>query len=423
MSQSWEHRLHDIYELMRDMSQRTDPQDMATAYGQRVMKINPIDRRLSLSRRELASPEFRITRDSSWTESINPWKEKHRLPKLRGGLLADLIYEGRPLIIDDLAVPGDDPSSPILAGYRSLMAIPMLDHGESLNMVILLQRAANAFDRERFPETFWTANLFGRATQNLVLRDEVKEAYEAVDRELKIVGRIQRSLLPVETPKIESLELAADYRTSRRAGGDYYDFFPLADGRWGILVADVSGHGTPAAVMMAITHSIAHLYPNDAGNPRELLEFVNQHLTGRYTLGMETFVTAFYGIFDSKTRRLTYASAGHNPPRWWKAAEGRTLDINGNSGPPLGIDESVSYPDNTVTLAPGDRVIFYTDGISEAMNDAGDMFRVDRIDEVLAEHATLSSAEIRDRLLARIHDFTGGSSPNDDRTLVVASVT
>jgi len=422
MSQTWEQRLQDVYELMRDMSQRTDPQDMATAYGQRVMKINPIDRRLSISRRDLTAPEFRVTRDSSWSENINPWKEKHRLPRLRGGLFSELIYEGRPQIIDDLSVPADDPAASYLNGYRSLMAIPMLDSGESLNMVILLQRAAYAFDREKFPETFWTVNLFGRATLNLVLRDEVREAYDLVDRELKVVGHIQRSLLPVETPRIDTLDLAADYRTSRRAGGDYYDFFPLADGRWGILVADVSGHGTPAAVMMAITHSIAHLFPNDAGSPRELLEFVNRHLTGRYTVGMETFVTAFYGIYDPATRQLTYASAGHNPPRWWKASEGRALEVNGNSGPPLGIDQAVEYPDNVITLSPGDRIVFYTDGISEAMNDDGDMFRVERIDEVLSASCRQSAANIRENLLARIDEFTRGSAPTDDRTLVVAGV-
>ena len=96
------------------------------------------------------------------------------------------------------------------------------------------------------------SSLFGRATHNLVLRNELKQTYDIVERELKVVADIQRSLLPQVLPKIPNLELAAYYRTSRWAGGDYYDFFPLPDGRWGILVADVSGHGTPAAVMMAI---------------------------------------------------------------------------------------------------------------------------------------------------------------------------
>jgi sigma-B regulation protein RsbU (phosphoserine phosphatase) len=422
MSESWEQRLHDVYELMRDMSTHTDPQEMALAYGRRVMKLNPIDRRISVSRRDLAPPEYRITRDSTWAEQVNPWKEKQKLPLLRGGFFADLIYEGRPVVFDDLKVPPDDPAASYVAGYRSLMAIPMFDSGESLNMVLLMQRQAAAFDREKFPETVWTANLFGRATQNLVLRDEVRDAYETVDRELKVVAEIQRSLLPQQTPRIETLDLAAEYRTSRRAGGDYYDFFPMPGDRWGILVADVSGHGTPAAVMMAITHSIAHLYPSEVGRPGELLEFVNQHLTGRYTGGIEAFVTAFYGIYCPRTRTLTYASAGHNPPRWWKRSEQQALEVNSESGPPLGIDERAEYPDRRITVEPGDRIVFYTDGITEAHSLRNEMFRVDRIDEILAGSCKLSAVEIRDKLLASVDEFTIGMPQTDDQTVVVAAV-
>ena len=115
------------------------------------------------------------------------------------------------------------------------------------------------------------SSLFGRATHNLVLRNELKQTYDIVERELKVVADIQRSLLPQVLPKIPNLELAAYYRTSRWAGGDYYDFFPLPDGRWGILVADVSGHGTPAAVMMAICHSLAHSLPGPADPPSAML--------------------------------------------------------------------------------------------------------------------------------------------------------
>ena len=127
-----------------------------------------------------------------------------------------------------------------------------------------------------------------------MLAEQVRDAYNLVDRELQIVGDIQRSLLPAVLPDIPTMKLAAHYQTSHRAGGDYYDFFPLPDGRWGILIADVSGHGTPAAVMMAVTHSIAHLYPGTSAPPSEMLNFVSQHLSRRYTQGVGAFVTAFY---------------------------------------------------------------------------------------------------------------------------------
>src|SRR5262249_29239782 len=145
------------------------------------------------------------------------------------------------------------------------------DQRVALNMVVVMRREPAGFRREIFPEIVWMSNLFGRAAHNLVLTEEVRKAYQAVDQELKIVGDIQRSLLPIRLPPIPTLDMAVSYQTSERAGGDYYDFFPLPEGKWGILIADVSGHGTPAAVLMAITHSIAHVFPGDPCPPAHLL--------------------------------------------------------------------------------------------------------------------------------------------------------
>src|SRR5262249_14012835 len=149
------------------------------------------------------------------------------------------------------------------AGQRSLVAIPLYDQGVALNMVIVMRKEPGAFAKEQVPELVWMSNLFGRATSNLVLAEELRKANAAIDQELKIVGDIQRSLLPGRLPKIPTMDLAASYQPSRRAGGDYYDFFPLPGNKWGILIADVSGHGTPSAVLMAITHTIAHTYPGE----------------------------------------------------------------------------------------------------------------------------------------------------------------
>jgi sigma-B regulation protein RsbU (phosphoserine phosphatase) len=187
---------------------------------------------------------------------------------------------------------------------------------------------------------------------------------------LKVVGDIQRSLLPDKLPEIPGLQLAAHYLTSRRAGGDYYDFFPLSDGRWGIFIADVAGHGTPAAVLMAVTHSIAHALPGDPDPPSRLLSHVNRALAQRYTNGTGTFVTAFYGIFDPATRKLTYSCAGHPRPRIRNCEGGccgvaaDTLD--GSLGLPLGIDADEEFIDAQVQLKRGDVLIFYTDGITES---------------------------------------------------------
>lgn len=417
----WRVRLEAVVDTMREMSTHTDPQAMVRAYGARVRQLYRHEGFLSLSRRGLSDPYYRITRHSHWAGDINPWTEKDRLPLLKGGLLGELIYGDQPRIIDRIALEPGDPSAPHLEGYQSLMALPNYDGGHALNMTVRLSTAPDAFDPENLPEQLWTSNLFGRATQNLVLNDELKRAYEIVDRELTRVAEIQRSLLPKELPKIPGFDLAAHYQTSQWAGGDYYDFFPLPEGRWGILIADVSGHGTPAAVMMAITHSIAHAYPGAPDPPGKVLGFVNDRLTGHYTLDNESFVTAFYGIYDSKTRELTYASAGHNPPRLKRCVDGSVISLDGVGGLPLGILATGPYDEKTVQFVPGDQVVFYTDGITEANDPEGRMFGLDRLDEVL-ENCYLDAAGLANEVLVALGRFTAGQPAADDRTLLIGKV-
>jgi sigma-B regulation protein RsbU (phosphoserine phosphatase) len=417
----WQQRLASIMETMREMSRQTDPQEMVRAYVRRVRRIWPADRNISLSRRDLERPRVRVTRYSGWTRDVNPWKEQDRLPILDGGLLSDLIYADEPAIIDELHVEARDPAAEFVAGQRSLMAIPLLDQGVSLNMVVLTREQPAAFRRDELPETVWLANLFGRATHNLVLADQVKEAYAEVDRELKMVADIQRALLPQKMPSIPTLQLAAYYETSRRAGGDYYDFFPLTDGRWGMLIADASGHGTPAAVMMAITHSIAHTLPGPPTPPSHLLTFLNRKLSEHYTTGFGAFVTAFYGIYDPRTHELVYASAGHNPPRLKRCGESRVLAIGEAHGLPLGIAREEQYHDGTSHLRPGDQVIFYTDGITEATSPTGEMFETTRLDGLFGTCGDDPEKTLA-RILENLNAFTNGRPASDDRTLLLARV-
>ncbi len=419
----WEERLATVVATMHEMSLQDDPQAVVRSYGARMRQLLPVDRWLSISRRGLEAPWYRISRSSTWTEEIDPWKEKDRLPLLSGGLLADLIYGNQARLIDDIAslLANDDPAFDYLDGFHSLIAVPHFDRGLALNMVISLRREPAAFDPEKFPEWVWVSTLFGRATHNLVLRNEVKEAYEIVERELKVVADIQRSLLPQVLPRIPNLELAAYYRTSRWAGGDYYDFFPLPDGRWGILIADVSGHGTPAAVMMAITHSLAHSLPGPADPPAELLGYVNRKLSDHYTASNEVFVTAFYGVFDPARRTLTYSSAGHNPPRLKRCGDRTVHSFEEVGGPPLGLLEDLEYEQTTLTLLPGDILAFYTDGITEAMDANNRQFGVGRLDLELSR-CGLDPAEIVSAVVKSVDDFTGGQPPEDDRTLLTARV-
>jgi sigma-B regulation protein RsbU (phosphoserine phosphatase) len=417
----WQNRLQHVVETMREMSGQTDPQAMVAAYSARMRKLLPTSRMVTVSRRFTEPPRYHITRSSLWKETINPWKDKHKLPLLSGGLLGELLYGDVPRQIDELNVSAHDPAAEYFAGQGSLIALPLYDQGTALNMVILMREAAHAFDQEELPEWVWTSNLFGRATTNLVLKQELQVAYDDVDRELKAVEVIQRSLLPEVLPTIPTMDLAAHYQTSHRAGGDYYDFFPLADGKWGILIADVSGHGTPAAVMMAITHSLAHTLPGAPAPPSKLLCYLNEQLCRRYIGQSGSFVTAFYGIYDPATRTLSYASAGHNPPRFKHCDDGTMSSLDGAGHLPLGIHAEEKYEQASQRLRPGDQIIFYTDGITEAQNAKGEMFGTERLDHVL-EACRPGAKPLIDATLEALELFTAGRPADDDRTILVAKI-
>lgn len=415
-------RLNQIMETMRELSLQTNPQAMVRQYYERMRQVNPqIDRRLAMSRRELSYPDFRITRYSEWNDDIDPWKEPERLPLLSGGILADLIYGNEPKIINKLNVQQDDPAYEFLNGQHSLQAIPLLDQGMSLNMSLHTRRIENGFSYDHLPEAVWLANLFGRATNNLVLAERLKEAYEEIDRELKAVARIQQSLLPIKLPDIPRMKLAASYQTARRAGGDYYDFFPLGEGLWGLLIADVSGHGTPAAVMMAVMHSIAHTFPGETISPGDMLNYLNQRLCQHYVGSTGTFVTAFYAIFDPKTLRLTYSSAGHNPPRLRQCHHGTICSLIHAQHFPLGVMHSFKAVEASIDLRPGDQLILYTDGIVEASGPDRELFGLERLDYELASSSPDPDCVVQ-AILRSVDQFTGGAPASDDRTVVIGTI-
>ncbi|MFQ5843418.1 MAG: PP2C family protein-serine/threonine phosphatase [Planctomycetota bacterium] len=416
----WRERLQKIVRTMREVSRISDPQQLVRRYTLRMAELVPTSRFLSLSRRDLEPPRYRVARSSTWKEEINPWTDRHDLPVLQGGLLGELVYCNEPRIIDELDIAAADPAAEYFEGQRSLISIPVYDQGVALNVVVQMRERPAAFDREQFPQIVWMANLFGRATHNLVLSEDVRKAHRELDRELAVVGDIQRSLLPPELPRIPRLDLAVSYRTSQKAGGDYYDIFPLADGLWGLLVADVSGHGTPAAVLMAITHAIAHLYSGPP-NPAAMLEFLSRNLAARYTRGSGTFVSAFCGVYDPPTRELRYALAGHPPPRLKHCDDGTLTVLEGEPLPPLGIFAETGYRNASEPLRPADQLIFYTDGITEARNADGDFFGTERLDELL-NNCHLDADGLIRTVLEELERFTGGRAPEDDTTLLVARV-
>lgn len=413
----WQQRLSITVSVMREMSSHTDPMKMNEVYTQRMVELLPIHRLLSLSRRGMPDGEVRITRSSMWQEPIDSWKEPQRLPVVRSGFLARLMSEGMPMFDNRFELDPDDPAHAFLGGQKSLLAIPHYDNGEAVNMVVVTREEENAFTPDRFPEIVWMSNLFGRATHAARLAEQLRETIRLADHENRVIGEMQKSLLPAALPEIPTLDLAVYYQAVDRAGGDYYDFLPLPNGCWGILIADVCGHGTPAAMLMGIAHSLVKTYTGPASPPGLLLSYLNGHLCRHYTRGGGSFVTAMYGIYDPEAATLTFANAGHNSARLIRSSDGSHRALGGRRQFPLGISEDANYPEYTIPLIPGDQLLFYTDGITDAVDPRGEPYGTDRLDEALA-HGPIGADAMIAAVLDSMAEFTRGCPARDDRTLV-----
>ena len=252
--------------------------------------------------------------------------------------------------------------------------------------------------------------------------EEVARAYAEVDHELDVIARIQSALLPETLPAIAHADIAACCDMARKAGGDYYDLFALPGGRWGFLIADVSGHGASASVLMAITHCLARRSHRNAESltPASLLTFLNRELHAGYTQRRVAFVTAFYGVYDPHKATFTYSSAGHNPPRL-VTRRSTVESLEQATGLPLGVSEDAQYEEAHRDLESDDTILFYTDGLTEAMSPTGELFGVERLDQLLLQTKKEAEAVVGS-ICDELRRFADGRPTEDDRTMVVLHV-
>ena len=263
--------------------------------------------------------------------------------------------------------------------------------------------------------------MLGRAIESQKLANQLEVARRALDSELKAAADVQRWLLP-SLPALDDIGIAASYRTARYSSGDYYDVGRLPDGRLGVLIADVSGKGAAAAVLMAVLRSIVHdeVDRTKTIGPAALLDYADSRLCdlGLAQLGM--FVTAFSGVLDTATGAFTYSCAGHNPPRLLRTSDRTVISLDGARTLPLGlIEEPSKHTEETVVLAPGDLALFYTDGITEARSPTGEFFGDSRLDQILCDLADPPTPETAVQTIAKaVARFSGDGTLSDDQTLL-----
>jgi serine phosphatase RsbU (regulator of sigma subunit)/ketosteroid isomerase-like protein len=245
------------------------------------------------------------------------------------------------------------------------------------------------------------------------LEQEMRER-ERVEHELRVARRIQQASLPKEVPKLEGWLISPLYQPAREVGGDFYDFFELEDGRFGIVVGDATGKGVPAALVMASTRSMLRAVAQASNySPGEVLRRVNDPLVTDIPPNM--FITCFYCILDPKSGRLKYANAGHDLP-YLHRRRGEAEELRAR-GMPLGLIPGMSYEEKEIVLEAGEATLFYSDGLVEAHDPEGHMFSFPRLRALIAEHAEKESLE--ETLLEELYSFVGeGWEQEDDITLL-----
>lgn len=246
-----------------------------------------------------------------------------------------------------------------------------------------------------------------------------QERLAAIRQELETARRIQESTLPGEPPRLPGLDLAARYVPASEVAGDFYDFLPGEGRSLGAIVADVSGHGVPAALVASMLKVAVASQAAHAASPARVLSEINQIFHGKLK---NQFITALCVYLDLDGGRLTWASAGHPPPLLWRAREGRVEELV-HPGMVIGRLRRAAYTEASAALGPGDRLLLFTDGIPEAASPTGEQFGDERLQGFLREHAAHPPDAIAGALLACIAEWTGRSEGfDDDLTLVVCGI-
>jgi serine phosphatase RsbU (regulator of sigma subunit) len=239
-----------------------------------------------------------------------------------------------------------------------------------------------------------------------------------LEQEMSIARDIQMELLPKSFPRIAGLDIFAFTVPARHVGGDCYDVIDIGDGRLAITIGDVSGKGTPAALLMANVQAAVRALSESGVESTTLIDRVNRLVYG-YT-EESLFITFFYCVLDTRTGALSYVNAGHNPP--WLMRRDGTCEHLTEGGLVIGLMPGAPYDEGRTVLAPGDDLVLFTDGITEATNPDEDMFGEDRLGEVLTEHRHASAREIEEHVYSRIKDFAAEAPQADDLTMVVVKI-
>jgi phosphoserine phosphatase RsbU/P len=400
-----------LYDISLDMSSTLEIDELvhkiAAAVKQRInyhtFAIFLLDEKQGLLR-----PEFVI-------RSNERENQKLVLP-IGTGLIGTAAKLNEPLRVGD--VTKDPRYLNIHTEARSELVVPLTSKGKVVGVVDLESTQVNYFTEyhQRFLMTL--ASRIASALVNAELYARVADNERRMGREMKIAREIQRQLMPDEVPSMPPLEMAVLFKPVAQLGGDLYDWIEFDDGRLAIVLGDVAGKGAPAALYGALASGVIRTRAGRKYPPGQMLELVNKTLYQRPVEGQYVAVT--YSIYQPQTRTITLANSGLPYPLLVRSGQPTFLDVGGI---PLGLFPDSKYQETEVQIKNGDVLVFYSDGVVEMRNDAGEEFGLRRLAETVRLNHDKSAEDIVKSVSGALAEFIGRVRPQDDRTMIVVKMT
>lgn len=305
-----------------------------------------------------------------------------------------------------------------LPGAGQILLAPLLSHsGQPLGGMGIIQQNAEI---DLWEHLTFAKELAGRLSLTIDRGRWVDQPIRGllVDQELANAGKIQSGILPEKPPQLRGWDLASCLDPALQTSGDFYDFIPLNNNNWGFVIADVSDKGMGAALFMALSSTLFRTYATQyATLPAFVVSQVNERILS--DTRSEMFVTAFYAVLEPDTGRMRYVNAGHNPPYLISSQKGKPFDRLRATGMALGVMEDSVWGQKVIKFSPGDVLLLYTDGVTEAQDQLGRFYGERRLQEVLRSLGSRPAEEILEGVLSDLRSFTGGAPRQDDVTMIV----
>ncbi|GAB4427389.1 MAG: hypothetical protein Kow00106_23240 [Anaerolineae bacterium] len=404
-----------LYQITRELNSSLDLDTVLENVMDRVIEVTNAERGfLMLCDNNRGEMEFKVARGMDRQDLHSPEFQ------VSTTIIRKVMQTRQPLLTDNAQFDerftrGD---SIMILGLRSILCVPILVKERLIGLVYVDNRLqAGLFDESHRELLTAFAAQAGVAIENARLYQVAVEKGR-MEKELQMAQAIQRDLLPSALPTLPGYEVAAEWRTAREVAGDFYDCLPVGDGL-GVVIADVSDKGAPAAIFMAMARSLIRSAILATDTPEAALRHTNATLLQDIESGM--FVTVYYALLHPGGR-VTGVNAGHNRPLLWRAAQG-THEFLPRGGRPLGWFDDLPLQAVEYQLAAGDVLVFYTDGLTEAENERGEPFGEAGLIEAMRACADRPASAIKDHLIATVEEFRGAAPPFDDTTLVVVRYT